>query len=499
VISYLRYLHSYMLFAMGMSRPALRPERAGIVHLGLGRFHRAHQAVYTADAIDAKPGDWGIVAFAHSSRRVVDILRAQDLRYTVLKLDSSGPRADLIGVHHRVAVAADSPAELACWLADPGIRVVTLTVTEAGYTASPRTRRLDTTDPRVITDLRDRTTHTMVGCLVAGLRARCQQNQAPLSVLSCDNISGNGAFTHDLVREFLSLSTATDRDEVLAWLDASVAFPDSMVDRMVPETTPRHLDLVHAARGVRDEAAVVAEPYSSWVIENRFAAGRPAWDRVGVTFTSQVSRYEQLKLRCVNAAHSLIAYLGLLAGLETIADAVAREWIEAAARAFLEREMAPSLIVPDGVDITQYLDDVIERFRNPRLRYACAQVASDGSLKLPNRVGRALDCTLAAGRDCTLTALLFAAYLAVMTGVGPGGRGGSATVSDPLRLRLLQLLAGAPSPREFVEAVADSCGLFATGATNASAFLGTVTDLYGRITGFGVERVSQDVISARPN
>ncbi|MBO0826281.1 MAG: mannitol dehydrogenase family protein, partial [Streptosporangiales bacterium] len=296
------------------ARPRVDPpaRRVGVVHLGVGAFHRAHQAVYTEDA-----GDWGICGVTQRSARVARRLLPQDGLYAVLTKGPGAGDARVVGAVREVLVGPDDPASVVARIADPAVRVVTLTVTEKGYRRDPATGRLRRDDPEVAADLAGRTPRTVVGQLVAGLDARRCTDAGPLTVVCCDNLPSNGPALRALVGDYVG------DDGLAAWIAGSVRFPATMVDRIVPATTDADRAEVTRLLGVVDDGAVVAEPFSQWVIEDDFAADRPAWEKAGAVLTADVAPYETVKLRMLNGAHSTLAYLGALAGHEHIADAVA--------------------------------------------------------------------------------------------------------------------------------------------------------------------------------
>ncbi|MFB9378327.1 mannitol dehydrogenase family protein [Kineococcus gynurae] len=417
------------------TRPA-----AGIVHLGLGNFHRAHQAVYTAHAMTAEPGNWGIVGVASNSPRVVDALREQDLRYTVVELSPDGARFSVPAVHTDAYVAAREPERVVTDLAAATTRVVTLTVTEHGYHYSPRTGRLDVEDPTIVADLETLrrgagAPRSGLGRIVAAVRRRGAEHATPLTVLSCDNLSGNGDHTGRLVREFAA--ELPDAEELLGFLEQRVTFPNSMVDRIVPATTDAERDLVAAGTGWADRIPVPAEPFSMWVLEDRFAAGRPAWDRAGAVLSDDVHAYEELKLRLLNGTHSLLAYLGALTGCPTIPDAAARSEIREAAHRVLREEYLPSVRVPDGVDVDRYERELFERWDNSALGHRCHQVGSDGSVKLRQRIPVPALEALDRGAVPHLLALTVAGYLTCLAPLGGFDPGPvAARMGDPVAERL---------------------------------------------------------------
>ena len=435
-----------------------RAVETGIVHLGLGNFHRAHQAVYTAAALAAEDGPWGILGVANRSRSVRDAMTAQDLLYSVVEVSPVDSRISVPGAHTGVLVADDDPTRVVEAIAAATTRVVTLTVTEHGYTFSAKTGALDTGSPAIRHDLADASSPmTTIGRIARGLIMRAQTHGAPVSVVSCDNLLGNGRRTEALVREFISL--AGDADETLVWMDRHVTFPNSMVDRIVPSSAPIYNDAARQALGVVDEIAVPAEPFTMWVMENRFAAGRPAWEAGGATFTDDVEPYELLKVRLLNGTHSLIAYLGALDGRATIPEAVAQPDIECAARRIMLDDYLPTVRVPAGMNAEQYMAQLFERWSNTALGHRTAQVGSDGSVKLAQRIPIPAMLHLAEGRTPRHLALTLAAYLCCIAppaGLDPGPH--AAAMADPARPRLAGL-ATRPS-REFVHGVLTDGGLF---------------------------------------
>jgi fructuronate reductase len=394
--------------------PRTLPRQAGIVHLGMSNFHRAHQAVYTARALDVDDGPWGVVGVARRSRDVLDAMRAQEGAYAVLTLADDRADVDVVAVHTDLLLTAADPEAVVAQLASPAISLVTLTVTEAGYTANPGQGGLDLGEIELAADLDGRPPLTTVGQLAGALRRR-HRIDAPCTVLSCDNLVGNGAVLRGLVTEFLRRCVPEpERSELLDWCAARVRFPSSMVDRIVPRTTDRHREVVRTRTGLRDAAPVAAEAFSMWVIEDDFATARPAWDRVGAIFSADVHAYEVLKIRLLNGAHSLLAYLGMLTGAPTIAAAVADHDVRAAAEAFLD-EVSSTCVVPAEVSLPAYRASLLERFANAATGHLTSQVGSDGSLKVPARIPQPVAIRATRGQRSPLCALLVAAFVRVMT------------------------------------------------------------------------------------
>ncbi|MDN4616339.1 mannitol dehydrogenase family protein [Leifsonia sp. F6_8S_P_1B] len=472
------------------------PARAGILHLGLGNFHRAHQAVYTAAAMAAGGGDWGIVGVASRSRAVVDAMRAQDLLYSVATISPDGTSLSIPGVHTDVFVAADEPSRAVESIADPAIRIVTLTVTENGYSSSPATGRLDTADPAIVGDLRGGDPRSTIGQLARGIQKRAGSG-APLTVLSCDNLAANGPHTKRLVRTFLEELPAAEGAEALAFLESSVSFPSSMVDRIVPSTTPALRGEVASLLGAWDDAPVPAEPFTMWAIEDDFAAGRPAWEAGGAVFSAEVGRYEQMKVRLLNGTHSLIAYLGALQGAETIPEAVVRPAIQGAARAVLAHEYTPSIQVPSGVDIAEYERQLFLRWGNTALGHRTSQVGTDGSVKLRQRIPEPALRLLDRGETPHLIALTVAAYLSCIAprpGFDPGPF--AAAMKDAARERLLAVAGSARTGADIAELSIADLQLFGGELADRPAFIERVGELVDTIAHDGVPAAIAESVTA---
>jgi fructuronate reductase len=410
-------------------RPRLDPAELeiGIVHLGIGAFHRAHQAVFTEGAGDG----WGIYGVSERSRTVIDQLAPQDGLYTVLVRSAAGVDARVVGAVRELRFADASR------IADPAVRVVTVTVTEKGYRHDPATGRLRLDDEGIRADLAGGPPRTVVGQLVRGLAARRAADASPIAVVCCDNLAHNGRTLASLVGEFV----AALRDEPLAgWIASQVSFPSTVVDRIVPATTPEDRAEARRLIGLDDLGTVVTEPFKQWVIEDDFPGGRPAWEKAGALLTADVTPYELIKLRMLNGAHSALAYLGVLAGHETIADAMGP--FADVARRLMSDDVLPTLKVPDGFDIAAYQQQLLDRFANPALRHRTVQVAMDGSQKLPQRLLATVRARRAAGAQPRWAALAVAAWMRWIC-VAP-------ELDDPMAGRLRTAVVGA-SPEQVVD------------------------------------------------
>jgi fructuronate reductase len=389
-----------------------------IVHIGLGNFHRAHQAWYTAQA-----GSWAITAVSLRSRTLRDALAGQDNGYTLVTRGADGTRYDWLTVIDRVLVAPEDPEAVLTALADPGVGVVTVTVTEKGYHLDA-SGRLDFADPAIAADLAGGAPETLVGYLGRGLARR----QTPVTVLSCDNLSGNGVRLGAAVRAFAARAGLTL---------GTVSFPDSMVDRITPATTEALMAEVLAQTGRPDAAPVATETFTDWVIEDRFCAHRPTWD---AHFVAEVAPYEMRKLRMLNGPHSLIAYLGQLRGHTFVHEAIADPVVRAAAEGLMTEAMTT---LPQAVaaDAPAYADALIDRFANPALRHELRQIAMDGSVKLPVRILPVIAARAALGQGAPHALNGLAAWVAYVRREAAAGR----LLNDP-KAAAIAAAAKAPDP-----------------------------------------------------
>jgi fructuronate reductase len=422
----------------GIARPRYDRSRAGIgiVHLGLGAFHRAHQAMYTDDALAAAPGDWAIAGVSLRSADVRDRLAPQDGLYTSIEYSPAGVRRRVVGSVREVLFLGDDRARIHALLAAPQTRIVTLTVTEKGYCHDPATGRLNVRHPEIAHDLMHPDAPvSVVGLLAWALETRRASHGQPLTILCCDNLPQNGGLLEGLV-----VHLANERDPALGvWIGENAAFPSTMVDRIVPATTERDIADNDAALGLEDRAPVAHEPYVQWVVEDRFVTLRPAWEKAGVQLVDDVEPFEKMKLRLLNASHSAFAYLGFLAGFEYIYQVAAQPDFVAYMRRFTKEEVTPTLHVPPRVDLPVYCAALVTRFANPALPHRTQQIAMDGSQKLPQRILATVRENLAEGRPVQLATLAVAGWMRYASGFDEAGR--PIKVSDPLAPRFAAIAA----------------------------------------------------------
>ncbi|ALH82432.1 mannitol dehydrogenase family protein [Sphingopyxis macrogoltabida] len=406
-----------------VQRPAYdrHAQATGIVHLGIGAFHRAHQAVYTDDAMNAGERDWRIVGVSLRSPDVAAQLGPQDGLYTVSARGAAGTRLRLIGAVQKSLVAAEHPQAVIDAIAAPTTHIVSLTVTEKGYS-----RRSDGS-----LDLAAAVGgSSLYRFVAAGLAARKAAGLGGLTLLSCDNLAGNGAVLRRLMREYL----AAYHPGIASWFDGECTCPATMVDRIVPATTDADRAAVETALGARDEGAVVTEAFSQWVIEDDFAGARPCWEEAGAELVADVTPYETAKLRLLNGAHSALAYIGLGRGYEFVHQAIADPDIRPVIERLMREEAAPTIAAAPGQDLAAYADALLDRFANPALDHRLAQIAMDGSQKIPQRWLETLAWHQRRGAPCPSLEAGVAAWIAFLRSGEP--------VDDPLADHLRAAVAG---------------------------------------------------------
>ncbi|MCF8587332.1 mannitol dehydrogenase family protein [Gordonia liuliyuniae] len=411
----------------------------GIVHFGVGGFHRAHQAVYLDRLLAADPdaSTWGIcgVGVREADAAMRDALLGQDCLYSLtLKHPDGAVETSVIGSIVDYLYAPDDPDAVVERLADPATRIVSLTVTEGGYNFSPSTGEFDATNPDVVADLSGATPLVTVFGLVTEALARRRERGIPaFTVMSCDNVQGNG----DMARSTF-LAFATLRDPALAgWIADNARFPNSMVDRITPATPPELAAEVADRVGIADNWPVVAEPFTQWVLEDDFAMGRPALEKVGVQVVDDVTPYEHMKLRLLNSGHQALCYFGYLLGYRYVHDAARDPDIVTLLRRYMSEEGKPTLAALPGVDVDDYIDTLLERFANPAIADTVARLCQDSSDRIPKWLVPVIRDRVASGGGVPLAAAVVASWTRYAEGVDEQGE--PIDVVDPLAARLVPL------------------------------------------------------------
>lgn len=387
-------------------------QKAGIVHFGTGAFHRAHQAVYTDDAMNAGERDWSIIGVSLRSPAVAQQMNPQGGLYSVTQRSKDGDNARVIGAVQKVLVAANEPQAVVSALASADTHIVSFTITEKGYC-----RTADGT-----LDFAQADERSAYAYLAAAMQQRRAAKLRGLTLLSCDNLAGNGAQLAKLMRTYLQQCAP----DLVSWFEEECSCPSTMVDRIVPATTDSDRDAIDAILGVADHAAVVTEPFTQWVIEDNFAGKRPGWEIAAAQFTDDVAPFETAKLRMLNGAHSALAYIGLQRGHEFVHQAIADPHILALVNTLMHDEAANSLKPAPGQNLTSYADALIARFANPALNHRLIQIAMDGSQKIPQRWLETLAYHQRQGRQCPAILEAIAAWILHI-------RGTTDIVDDPMR------------------------------------------------------------------
>jgi mannitol 2-dehydrogenase len=436
--------------------------RVGIVHFGVGGFHRAHQAVVLDDLMNAGLAhDWAIcgVGVLPADARMRDALTEQDCRYTlVLKHPDGTQVAREVGSIVDYRFAPDDPDGVIELLADPAVRIVSLTVTEGGYYINPTTGEFDAGDPAIVADLRSAALpRTAFGLIVAGLIRRRDRGIAPFTVMSCDNIPGNG----DVARRMMSAFASARSPELGEWIAESVAFPNSMVDRITPATSDADRDHITATYGTRDAWPVVAEPFLQWVIEDDFPSGRPPYHEAGVQLVDDVEPYELMKLRLLNSSHQGMCYFGRLLGHRYAHEAARDPLIVDLLVRYMEEEATPTLRPVPGVDLAAYRRTLIERFANPHVRDTIARLCADSSDRIPTWLVPVIREQLARGGPVRRSAAIVASWARYAEGVDEQG-----VPIDVVDRRRDSVMAYAARQRHSSEAFLEQRDLFGDLADN---------------------------------
>jgi mannitol 2-dehydrogenase len=394
----------------------------GIVHFGVGGFHRAHQAMYVDQLMEqGEAFDWGIcgVGVMPFDLRMREAMDAQDCLYTLVQKDRGGGwQPKIVGSIVEYRYAPDDPEAVIEKMADPATRIVSLTVTEGGYNFHPVTGKFDESNPAVQADLAPGAVPaTTFGLITEALVRRRARDVAPFTIMSCDNIQGNGHMAQEVFTAFARL-----RDTELGeWVASTVCFPNSMVDRITPVTTDEDRDEVRKRFGIDDAWPVVCEPFTQWVLEDKFSLGRPAFERVGVQVVPDVEPYELMKLRLLNASHQALCYFGYLSGYRLVHEVAQDSLFARFLLDYMDREATPTLAPVPGVDLDAYKRQLIERFSNAGVRDTVARLCAESSDRIPKWLLPVIRENLQAGREVPLSAAVVASWARYAEGVDEQG------------------------------------------------------------------------------
>ena len=410
----------------------------GIVHIGVGGFHRAHQAVYLDDLLHTSGNEaWGLcgIGLLPHDKRMAEIMAAQDCLYTVVERDNKGDVPRIIGSMTAFLWAPENPEAVIEKMASPDCRIVALTITEGGYYINQGTGELDAKHPDIVKELSNTGSPVCVfGYLAAALSRRRERGMKPFTAQSCDNIQMNGDMFRKTFLAFLKLKDKSLHD----WVAAECAFPNSMVDRITPATTDENRAMVETSFGITDAWPVVTEPFRQWVIEDRFPLGRPAWEEVGAQLVEEVLPYEKMKIRLLNAGHQAIAYVGMLMGYALVNEAMEDPLIRKFARKMMDDEVTPILPPVPGVDLEAYKGSLIERFSNRSIKDTLARLGTDGSARIPKFVLPSIAEAVSKGGRISCLSFTVASWLWYLQGKDDAGK------AMPMSDAMLATLRAAP-------------------------------------------------------
>ena len=451
----------------------------GVVHFGVGGFHRAHQAMYHDRLMnEGNSLDWGIcgVGVLPADRLMRDVLDAQDGLYTLVRKDSDGtwePR--VIGSIVEYLFAPADPEAVIEKMAAPSTRIVSLTITEGGYNISDVTGEFDVANPDVVRDLEpDAVPRTTFGLVTEALRRRRSRGLAPLTVMSCDNLQGNGRLSQRVFTTFARL-----RDPDLGdWVEREVRFPNSMVDRITPVTTDADRAEIRERFGIVDRWPVVCEPYTQWVLEDTFTAGRPPYEQAGVQVVDHVEPYELMKLRLLNGSHQAMCYFAYLSGYRLVYEAAQDPLFRAFLFGYMDEEATPTLAPVPGVNLDGYKHTLIERFSNPQVRDTVARLCAESSDRIPKWLLPVLRQQLANGGEIRRSAAVVASWARYAEGVDEAGE--PIEVVDRLRDQLMQLAQRQRDDPDAFIANRDVFGDLANDKRFVTAYRSALTSLHER-------------------
>jgi len=484
--------HNLGQLPAGIARPTYDPTqlRQGIVHIGVGGFHRAHQAAYTDALMNRGEGlDWAIcgAGLRVEDRAMRDALAGQGYLYTLYELgDGPGTEVRVIGALNGMLLAEDGAEALLQKLAEPGIRIVSLTITEGGYCIDDSSGEFRADLPLIQHDLANpRTPRSVFGYLCEALRRRREADSGPFTVMSCDNLPHNGAVARKALLAFAQLLDP----ELARWVDSNVSFPNAMVDRITPMTSAAHRQQLLERHGIDDAWPVVCEPFLQWVVEDKFVAGRPAWEKVGVQFTDDVTPYEAMKIKLLNGSHLALTYLGFLQGYRFVHETLADPLLHRYMRAFMDLDVTPQLAPVPGIDLARYKDSLTERFANRAIADQLERVCSDGSSKFPKFIVPTANRLIADGQPLERVALVVAAWALYLRGVDENGS--KYAIPDP---RAADCQARVVQRDGLAARVLGDEAIFGTAIPASRAFVSAFEQQYDSLREHGVSETLRHVL-----
>ena len=464
--------------------------KAGILHIGVGNFHRAHEEFFTNRLLeDADQQEWGIhgAMLLPGDERLYHALKKQNGEYTLTVCGRDGKdEVYHIGSLVQLDWAVENPEAILSAIADKQIRIITLTITEGGYNIEKSTGEFIMNNPAVQHDLLEpHTPQTTFGYVAEGLRRRKAAGNGPVTILSCDNLQHNGNTARKAFTTFIKAQDA----ELAAWVEENVTFPNSMVDRITPATRPEDIIRLNSKNGTTDEAPVYCEDFIQWVIEDKFIAGRPAWERVGAEFTDDVTAYENMKLSLLNASHTLLSYPSFLSGYRKVDDAMHDDRIARFVRTFMDKDITPYVPAPGNTDLELYKQTLIERFGNRTVSDQIARLCFDGISKFPVYVMPNLIKMIADNADMTRVAYLIAAYRHYLK-YKVDDKGQAFDIAEPWMTKSDEQLIASDEPLDFLALSAFQ----STDLKKADTFVKTYLKMVGEISQHGAMSVLESII-----
>ncbi|MGF0237909.1 mannitol dehydrogenase family protein [Rhodococcus sp. IEGM1300] len=470
---------------------ALDDTRQGIAHIGVGGFHRAHQAYYTDALMNTGEGlDWAIcgVGLRAEDRRARDDLKEQDYLFTLFELgDTDDTEVRVIGAIRDMLLAEDDASALIDKLASPQIRIVSLTITEGGYCIDDSNGEFMAHLPQIQHDLaHPDAPKTVFGFLCAALTKRRAAGTPAFTLMSCDNLPHNGAVTRKALLAFAALRDADLHD----WIAQNVSFPNAMVDRITPMTSTEHRLQLADKHAVDDAWPVVCEPFVQWVLEDKFVNGRPAWEKVGVQFTDDVTPYEEMKIKLLNGSHLALTYLGFLKGYRFVHETMNDPLFVRYMRAYMDLDVTPQLSPVPGINLTDYKQTLVDRFSNQAIADQLERVCSDGSSKFPKFTVPTINRLIADGQETKRAALVVAAWALYLKGVDENGD--TYSIPDP-RAAFCQALVA--DDALITQRLLEVEEIFGTAIPRSAAFVAAFEWCCNSLRDVGVTRTLERVLA----
>ncbi|GAL35867.1 D-mannonate oxidoreductase [Vibrio maritimus] len=459
-----------------------------IVHIGCGAFFRAHQALVLEKLNQMLPSDWGYTAVSlFSGMPFIQELRNQDHRYTVVEQDHNTVNVQTVeSIIDSMHPSLDGIDAIINRMAEPQVSIISLTITEKGYCVDPNTRQFHATHPLIAQDIATpKTPKSALGVIVAALSLRKERGLPALSVMSCDNMPHNGEVTKAAIVAYAKLIDP----ELAEWISAHISFPSTMVDRIVPATTDESLQNIESLAGKFDPCGLMTEPFLQWVIEDNFVSGRPQWEKIeGVSLVKDVQPYEEMKLRMLNGSHSFLAYTGFLSGYEYISDTMADPNFKEMTRRLMLDEQKPTLQELDDINLVDYSELLLNRFSNPYLKHKTAQIATDGSQKLPQRIIESIGILAKEEQSFAALALATAAWMRYLKGVDENNQ--PINIIDPLSEHLLSIANQYSTADSMIKALLSEESIFDQSIVQQQPVIDAITRAYVNIEQKGAKKAS---------